>query len=93
MSDIDPVTLAVLKGRLEPTYIKNVPVYDGWSNEIRVGTNTSGSSYAIRSYGADKAVDGTGTDSTAAITTQNFDCDIIYSEGSFVQYPEGVQSQ
>ena len=63
---------SVLKGRLEPTYIKNVPVYDGWSNEIRVGTNTSGSSYAIRSYGADKAVDGTGTDSTAAITTQNF---------------------
>jgi hypothetical protein len=64
-----------------------------WSNEIVVGTNTSGSSYAIRSYGADKVVDATTTTATAAITTQNFDCDIIYSEGSFVQYPEGVQSQ
>jgi type II secretion system protein G len=84
---------STLKARLEPTYIKNVPVYDGWSNPLQVGTNTSGSSYAIRSYGADKAVDATTTSATAAITTQNFDCDIIYSEGSFVQYPEGVQSQ
>ena len=78
---------------LSPTYIKNVPNYDGWSNPIQVGTNTSGSSYSIRSYGADKVVDSTGTSAAGAITTQNFDCDIIYSDGSFVQYPEGVQSQ
>jgi hypothetical protein len=25
--------------------------------------------------------------------TTNFDCDIIYSNGTFVQYPEGVQQQ
>ena len=84
---------ATLSSSLTPTYIKIMPVYDGWSNTIQVGTNTSGSSYAIRSYGADKTKDGTGTSSTNAITTQNFDCDIIYSDGSFVQYPEGVQSQ
>lgn len=78
---------------LSPTYIKNVPVYDGWSNTIMVGVNDSGSSYAVRSFGADKEVDNTGTDADGAITTQNFDCDIIYSDGSFVQYPEGVQSQ
>jgi hypothetical protein len=33
------------------------------------------------------------TSSASAITTRNFDCDIIFSDGSFVQYPEGVQSQ
>jgi type II secretion system protein G len=84
---------SVLTGMLVPTYIKNVPVYDGWSNGIRVGWNTSGSSYAIRSFGADKATDATGTSAGAAVTTQNFDCDIIYSDGAFVEYPEGVQSQ
>ena len=84
---------ATLKGILEPTYVKNVPVYDGWSNSIQVGTNTSGSSYAIRSFGADKVTDATGTSAASAITTTNFDCDVIYSDGSFVQYPEGVQGQ
>jgi len=85
---------ATLTSILSPTYIKNVPVYDGWSTTIQVGTNTSGSSYAIRSFGADKvAASSIGTTSTNALTTQNFDCDIVYSDGSFVAYPEGVQSQ
>ena len=79
---------------LSPTYIKNVPNYDGWSNPIMVGRNTAGSSYSIKSYGADKTEQTASTTSAAsAITTQNFDCDIIYSDGSFVMYPEGVQSQ
>ena len=84
---------STLKSRLEPTYVKNCPVYDGWSNTIMVGTNASGSSYAIRSFGADKVTDATGTSAGAAITTTNFDCDIIYSDGSFVCYPDGVQGQ
>ena len=25
--------------------------------------------------------------------TTNFDCDIVYSNGTFIQYPEGVQQQ
>ncbi len=78
---------------LSPTYIKTVVNYDGWSNAIRIGYNTAGSSYAIKSYGADKTESFTATTSAAAVTTQNFDCDIIYSDGSFVMYPEGVQSQ
>jgi general secretion pathway protein G len=85
---------SALSGILSPTYIKNVPVYDGWSNPIQVGRNTQGSSYSIKSWGADKAEQTASTTSSAsAITTQNFDCDIIYSDGSFVMYPEGVQSQ
>jgi type II secretion system protein G len=82
---------ASLSGMLSPTYIKNVPVYDGWSNGIMVGSTVN--SYAIQSAGADKTKSYTGTTASAAVTTQNFDCDIIYSEGSFVVYPEGVQSQ
>jgi type II secretion system protein G len=77
---------------LSPTYIKVLPPYDGWSQPFKVGSTTS--SYAIRSTGADKADDASNpTSNASAITTGNFDCDIIYSDGSFVKYPEGVQSQ
>jgi hypothetical protein len=50
-------------------------------------------SYAIKSYGADKSESTTTTSAAAAITTQNFDCDIILADGYFVMYPEGVQGQ
>jgi type II secretion system protein G len=81
---------ANLKGSLEPTYIKKVPTYDGWNNQFKVGINTS--SYSILSGGADKTYQQT-TNSGTVATTGDFDCDIIFSEGNFVYYPEGVQSQ
>ena len=43
--------------------------------------------YVIISYGKDAAAQGT----YSGGATNNFDCDIIYSNGAFVQYPEGVQ--
>jgi type II secretion system protein G len=74
---------------LTPTYIKKLPVYDGWSNKFQVGSRLN--SYSIESYGADKTNE---TESQGnVIITNNFDCDIIFSEGNFVKYPEGVQSQ
>jgi type IV pilus assembly protein PilA len=81
-----------LSAILSPTYVKQLPVYDGWSSAFLQGSTTS--SYAVKSIGADKT-DNTAslTSAAAAITTGNFDCDIIYSDGTFVQYPEGVQSQ
>ena len=81
-----------LSSILSPTYVKQLPVYDGWSSAFLQGSTTS--SYAVKSIGADKT-DNTAslTSAAAAITTGNFDCDIIYSDGTFVQYPEGVQSQ
>jgi type II secretion system protein G len=85
-------SITALSSILSPTYVKQLPVYDGWSSAFRQGSTTS--SYAIKSIGADKT-DNTAslTSAAAAITTGNFDCDIIYSDGTFVQYPEGVQSQ
>jgi type II secretion system protein G len=77
---------------LTPTYVKKIPLYDGWSVEFRVSNNQP-ESYTIKSFGADKTENTTVTSASAAITTQNFDCDIILSQGQFVMYPEGVQSQ
>lgn len=81
---------ANLKGSLEPTYIKKVPQYDGWGTEFYVGY--SATSYSILSAGADETAQQTTNTGTIA-TTGDFDCDIIFSEGNFVYYPEGVQSQ
>jgi len=75
---------------LAPTYIKKLPTYDGWNTEFRVGV--AASSYSILSAGADKTLQESGNTNQPK-TTNDFDCDMIFSEGNFVVYPEGVQSQ
>ncbi len=85
-------SITTLSSKLAPTYIKQTPIYDGWSVEFKHGSTVS--SYAVKSTGADKTSQTDSlTSAASAITTGNFDCDIIYSDGTFVQYPEGVQSQ
>jgi type II secretion system protein G len=77
---------------LAPTYVKSIPVYDGWDIEFKVSQGNA-TTYAIKSFGADKIESYTGTTAAAAITTNNFDCDIIVADGAFVVYPDGVQGQ
>ena len=81
--------ITTIEKMLVPTYIKKVPEYDGWSNHFQVGSRTN--SYSIESYGADKSneVEAQGN----VIITTIFDCDIVFSDGNFVKYPEGVQTQ
>jgi type II secretion system protein G len=79
---------------LSPTYIKSLPPRDGWGNgwkymaDVTFG-GTSAQQYAIISFGRD----GIAETSPVGSSTTNFDCDIIYSQGGFLQYPEGVQQQ
>jgi general secretion pathway protein G len=85
-------SVTTLDSMLTPTYIKKLPAYDGWSKEFRVGSTAS--SYSVGSYGADGTQDQMATtSSTNPIITNDFDCDIVFSEGNFVIYPEGVQGQ
>lgn len=74
---------------LEPTYIKETPERDGWGVMLAGGVSGDGQAYSIESYGKDK-VNQTGSEGGP---TQNFNADIIFSNGSFVQYPDGVQVQ
>jgi general secretion pathway protein G len=73
---------------LSPTYIKVLPPKDGWNTgwEYRIATQ----SYGIISYGKDSTANG---GAYSCGPTTNFDCDIVYSEGSFLAYPDGVQTQ
>jgi type II secretion system protein G len=76
---------------ITPTYIKKIPLYDGWGTTFKV--NWQSNTYSVASYGAKGVQDNSTTSAAQAITTNNFDCDIIISEGNFVKYPEGIQNQ
>jgi general secretion pathway protein G len=78
-----------LQTYLEPTYIRRIPMNDGWNSPYYwVGDNNAGTAYTIWSGTKDKntAMAYTGG------TTSDFNADIVFSGGSFVQWPEGVQT-
>jgi type II secretion system protein G len=84
-----------LNSFLAPTYVKTFPTKDGWGTPWGLGLDQSWGDtapaqvYAIISYGKDSKSQGT----YSGGATTNFDCDIVYSNGTFIQYPEGVQQQ
>jgi len=81
------VSFSVLSTRLSPTYIKTLPQNDGWGRAYDYSTD--GQVYFIRSKGKDGSVNGT----PACGPSTTFDDDIVYSNGSFCRYPEGIQAQ
>jgi len=85
---IDPTTpiSTTVAGVLEPTYIKKCPRTDAWGTSFEVGANST--QYSIESLGKDAS-----EDSGTTGPTTKFDCDIIFSDGTFIEYPEGVQTQ
>jgi hypothetical protein len=88
-----PITLGDMSAMLVPTYIKVMPQLDGWGRPFDfaasqpVGSATTAEEYAIRSAGRD----GIFSSSYVVGGTTNFDCDIVYSGGVFMVYPEGLQ--
>jgi len=71
---------------LAPTYIAQPPKIDGWGTFLQYGSNVANDSYAIASGGRDKTIVG-----AFCGTTTNFNNDIYYSNGTFIQWPEGTQ--
>jgi type II secretion system protein G len=85
------VQLAVgtLTNQIAPTYIRSFPATDAWNTpwDFRVNSATRAQQYRIISYG--KA--GTADPAVVEGVTTNFECDIVYENGSFIKYPEGIQ--
>ena len=72
---------------LRPTYLRSVPLKDGWNSWFGYGTTPARTDYVLRSTGRDGVAESTPlygpmTDLAA---------DIILVNGQFVQWPEGVQ--
>lgn len=74
-----------LERALTPTYIREVMKEDGWGNEVDV--RVAASTYTVRSPGKDGRTEG---DKYVLRTNTRFDQDIVFSEGSFLVYPEGL---
>ena len=76
-----------VRPQVVPKYIAKLPALDGWSHAFHYEPIEQG--YVIISPGADGILDAV-PEYTPRKTT-NFDCDIIFANGTFVAYPEGVQ--
>ncbi len=75
------------KNYLSPTYLRQVPLVDGWSSYFIYNVSSVGSDYALGSPGKD----GSFASAVTGGPTTDFNSDIIYVDGQFIQYPEGVQ--
>jgi hypothetical protein len=75
---------------LVPTYIAVPPLSDGWGRFNLYGRDAAFNNYNITSYGRD----GLPGPVTAGFcgTTNNFNDDIMYSNGTFLAWPEGPQN-
>ncbi|HVR44447.1 MAG TPA: type II secretion system protein GspG, partial [Thermoanaerobaculia bacterium] len=87
----DVRSLDELEAALSPTYIRQLPKVDGWDNPIEYDcwSTVEGApcdSYVLLSGGRDAELEGKPLDAYAGPTT-HFDCDIVFSNGHFVQYP------
>jgi type II secretion system protein G len=89
-----PVSISQLVGALQPTYMKSIPTQDGWNVDFicltdqAFGGGQQAQRYAIISGGRDGVV----ATNPVMGPTSDFDCDIIYSNGTFLAYPDGLQT-
>jgi type IV pilus assembly protein PilA len=79
---------AGVNAQLAPTYIRVLPMTDGWNSWFLYKSTTTQQHYAIASLGKDGASQGAG----ASAETTNFNADIIFVDGQFLQYPAGAQN-
>jgi prepilin-type N-terminal cleavage/methylation domain-containing protein len=83
-----PLAAGTLSGMLVPTYTRTLPRLDAWGGALQfhVDSAEGARSYSIRSAGRDGAFES----GYVAGTTEHPNCDIVYSGGSFVVYPENT---
>lgn len=86
----EEISAATLAELLMPTYIRPMARTDGWGRDLEFGLDVAvgaaggASIYAIRSAGRDGVFEST----YSASTTTLFECDIVFSNGQFVVFPE-----
>lgn len=78
-----------LKEIVEPVYIRQLPVVDGWNHGILVLSD--GENYTIVSPGKDGSSDGDWAGEIEAGPFDTFNHDIVFRNGQFVKWPEGTQ--
>ena len=72
--------MAALRGDLEPAYVKQLPLTDGWHHPLDYEVDEAGSTYTLRSPGKD----GEFQDAAASEVSDDFAADIVCVDGVFV---------
>jgi hypothetical protein len=78
---------ACLARKLPQGSLSDVRLKDAWGNPILYHTDRDGTKYALISYAADGMDDGLGQ----VGPTQAYDCDIVFSNGDFIQWPGWIR--
>jgi type II secretion system protein G len=80
---------SALEMALEPVHIRVLPTQDSWNNGMRYVSDgvlyTAGSLARDGRFGGNLIVEGAGG------RTTDFDCDIVFANGQFLQWPAGTQ--
>ncbi|MGD1146829.1 MAG: prepilin-type N-terminal cleavage/methylation domain-containing protein [Thermoanaerobaculaceae bacterium] len=86
MPKVGPGTADILVPYLVPTYLRQLTGLDGWQRPIYYQANDL--SYTVVSYGSD----GVAQSNLTPGPTTSFSDDIVVSNGVFVQWPDGMQT-
>ena len=89
-------SFAELQGRLSPTYLRNMPLQDGWKNDLRFESwrtpdALAADHYAIASGGKDRRFEKRSLRDYSDRGTTDLDCDIVFRDGKFISYPAELQ--
>lgn len=83
-------TLEAIRSKLEPAYIKVLPLKDGWGNDFLYahGTGEKNKDYAVGTGGKDGVFNGWAQEGTYYVNSMHeFGNDIIFSNGNFTYGP------
>ncbi|MFQ5876305.1 MAG: hypothetical protein ACE5JH_01240 [Acidobacteriota bacterium] len=72
-----------LSNKLEDGKLEGIRITDAWGNPFQYHSNREGTEYILVSYATDGEYDGLGK----VGPTESFDCDIVFSNGDFIQWP------
>ncbi len=84
----DAATAGTFNAQVTPTYIRVLPLSDGWQSFFTYSFDANKQNYGILSAGKDGVIT---TTTTIVGETTNFNDDIVFVDGQFVQYPQGAQ--
>lgn len=83
---------------ISPTYLRNLPAKDGWGTGFRYlawkedPQDESAQNYRIASAGKERKFEQADLRRYTERVTHHFDCDIVFGQGAFIQFPEGIQA-
>ncbi|MGZ6970735.1 MAG: prepilin-type N-terminal cleavage/methylation domain-containing protein [Thermoanaerobaculia bacterium] len=83
----DPGTAGKFNIQVAPTYIRVLPLTDGWNSWFLYKNGSNQQHYAIASTGKDGVAQ-----TSASAETTDFNADIVFCDGQFLQYPAGAQN-